>query len=118
MRSHRPTLSVSITARDAEQRLALLLAEAKHYADEIVVGVDEASVDGTWEVAKSGADLVFAFTHTGDTSPARMAGLERARGDWDLFLDDDEGMDAAFPGLFEELLGAEHVTTGRCHASG
>lgn len=100
----RPTLTVCVTARDAEHRLALLLAEAAHYADEVVVGVDQASVDGTWEVARAGADRVFRFAHAGVTSPARMAGLERARGDWILFLDDDEGMDAAFPGLRDELL--------------
>jgi hypothetical protein len=108
--ARRPTLTLSITARDAEQRLAMLLAEAARYADEIVVGVDRASTDGTWEVATGGADRVFGFVHDGVTSPARMAGLERASCDWILYLDDDEGMDAAFPELRDELLGSAGVT--------
>jgi hypothetical protein len=65
----RPTLTLSVTARDAEQRLGMLLAEAACYADEIVVGVDRASSDGTWDVARCGADRVFAFVHDGVTSP-------------------------------------------------
>jgi Glycosyl transferase family 2 len=106
----RPTLTLSITARDCEQRLALMLAEAELYADEIVVGVDAASTDGTWDVAVSGADRVFAFAHTGVTAPARMAALERASCDWILFLDDDEGMDAAFGQIRDELCGDPVIT--------
>lgn len=98
------TLTVAITARDAGARLPLLLAEAERYADEVVVGVDAASADDTWEIARAGADRAYRFSHHGVTSPARMASLERASGDWVLFLDDDEGMDAAFPDLRDELL--------------
>jgi len=90
--------------------LRILLAEAEHYADEVVVAVDRASVDGTWEVATQGADRVFAFTHDGATGAARLAGLERASCDWVLFLDDDEGMDAVFPQLRDDLLSMAGVT--------
>jgi len=106
----RPTLTLSVNARDGERRLALLLAEAQLYADEIVVGVDRASVDGTWEVATRAADRVFGFVHDGSPSAARMAGLERASCDWILFLDDDEGMDEAFPALRDDLLGVAGLT--------
>jgi len=110
-RATRPTLSLSITTRDAGQRLGWLLAEARQYADEIVVGVDRDSVDETFDVATAGADRVFRFvTEGGVTSPGRIAGLERARGDWILWLDDDEGMDAAFPALRDELLATTNIT--------
>jgi hypothetical protein len=89
----------------------MLLAEARRYADEIVVGVDAASQDDTWDVACAAADRVFRFRHgSGVYSPARMAGLERASCDWVLFLDDDEGMDELFPDLRDELLGDPNVT--------
>lgn len=103
-------LSLCVTARDAAARLGFLLAEARLYADEIVVGVDRASVDETWDVAVAGADRVFGFRQRCGAGPARLAGLERARGDWILFLDDDEGMDAAFPQLRDELVGEPSVT--------
>ena len=101
---------MSITTRDAEARLGLPLAEAEQYADEIVVGVDVASSDGTWDVAAGGADRVFVHENGGQPSRARLAGLERATCDWILYLDDDEGMDAAFPELRDELLCMPGVT--------
>ncbi len=106
----RPTLTLSVNVRDAERRLRLLLDEADGYADEIIVGVDRASTDATWEVATGGADRVFSFVHGRTASPARLAGLERASCDWILFLDDDEGMDAAFPALRDDLLCVAAIT--------
>lgn len=106
----RPSLTLSISTRDSAPRLGRLLAEARHYADEIVVGVDLGSADDTWDVAVAGADRVFGFRHTQGIAPNRIAGLERAGGDWVLFLDDDEGMDASFPVLRDELLAAPAIT--------
>ena len=108
--SSRPTLTVCITAFDAQERLGWMLAEAERYADEVIVAVDEASTDGTWDVARSGADRAFRFRHQGSPGLARLLALERARAEWTLFLDDDEGMDAAFPELRDELMRVPGIT--------
>lgn len=104
MTSARPTLTLCVASRDGASRLPQLLAEAQRYADEIVVGVDVASTDATLDVATAGADRVYRFRHDGALGARYAAGIERARCDWVLFLDDDEGMDAAFPQLRDELL--------------
>src|SRR3954471_24078589 len=86
-RMARSSLTVCITARDAAARLTMLLAETDRYADEVVVAVDAASTDDTWDVARSGADRSFRFRHDGRLAAVRLAALERARGEWVLFLD-------------------------------
>lgn len=106
----RPALTLCVTAHNASDRLGWLLDESRCYADEIVVGVDRSSADETWDAAVAGADRVFGFRQTAGAGPARLAGLERATGDWVLFLDDDEGMDAAFPERRDELLSAAWAT--------
>ena len=60
--------------------------------DEIVIA-DTGSDDGSAEIARSfGAD-VFDFPWRGDFAAARNAVLDRARGDWMLYIDADERLD-------------------------
>jgi LPS sulfotransferase NodH len=112
IRKARPTLTVSIVTRNSATRLPRLLAEVAGYADEILVGVDAASRDGTFEFASRYADTVYRFhlRQPGQLSPARMLALQYAKGDWILSLDDDEGMDPAFDSLLPKLLAADGVT--------
>jgi hypothetical protein len=105
-----PTLSLCILTKGSGSRLAQLLADGRTYADEIVVGVDEASSDDTFEVATSHADLVFRFEHTGIAEHARLVPLELATGDWILWLDDDERMDGAFRELRPQFLADQRYT--------
>jgi glycosyltransferase involved in cell wall biosynthesis len=46
--------------------------------------------DGSLAVAREFTDKIVRFEWCGDFAAARNAGLERARGEWFLFLDDDE----------------------------
>jgi LPS sulfotransferase NodH len=112
IRKARPKLTVSIVTRNAEARLARLLAEAAGYADEILVGVDASSTDGTLEVAAQHADTVYRFSlaRPGQLAPVRMLALNYAKGDWILSLDDDEGMEPSFEALLPKLMAAEGVT--------
>lgn len=99
-----PKLTVNILTRDSEDRLERLLSEVSSFADEVLVGVDVASVDRTLEIASARADVVYRFRHFGQPSPARMLPFKYATGDWILSLDDDESIEASFDALLPSLL--------------
>lgn len=100
----RPTLAVCILARSSDAGLERLLDEVDGIADQIVIGVDDASTDDTFGIARRRADVVFRFEHTGPPMRARMLVLDHARTDWVLSIDEDEGLDAAFAQVLPELL--------------
>ncbi len=83
-----PRLSVTIIARDEEDRLPAALASAA-FADEIVVVVDAASADRTESVARAAGArvLVRAF---GGFGPQKNAAADAASHPWVLNLDADE----------------------------
>jgi len=94
----RSRLSVTLIARDEEDRLPDALASVA-FADEVVVVVDRASTDRTEEIARNfGARvLVRTFEGFGDQ---KNAAQEAARGPWILSLDADE---IVSPGLALEI---------------
>ena len=106
----RPRLTVSILTKDSEDRLERLLYECSNYADQVLVGVDAESVDGTFAVAREHADLVYQFSHSGRLAAARMLPFEYATGDWILSIDDDESMEPSFDMLLPALLAKGSVT--------
>jgi hypothetical protein len=105
-----PALSVSIHTRNSESRLERLVAEARRFADEVVLGVDADSSDGTFELASRIGDVAYRFRHPGYHAPARILALDFARGDWIFSLDDDEAVDRDLPGLLPELLADARYT--------
>lgn len=106
----RPALSVSITTRDSSTRLAGAIAQARRFADEVVVGVDAASQDDTWQVAAGLADTAYRFTHPNQLAPAHRLPFRYCRGRWILRLDDDEVMEGGFAPLVDQLLATERFT--------
>lgn len=80
--------------KDEEELLPHCLASVQGAVDEIIV-VDTDSSDRSAEIAQQYGALVVRFEWCEDFAAARNAGLERASGDWILFLDADEALDRA-----------------------
>ena len=88
-------LSVVIVAWNEERNLPRVVASVRSLADEIIVVVDEASVDKTLEVAKKLKIKVFTHPHMGIVEPMRNWSITKASGDWILLLDADEEVTAS-----------------------
>ncbi|QIL73223.1 glycosyltransferase [Diaphorobacter sp. HDW4B] len=99
-----PRLTVSIVTRNSQRHLAQVIAHARTYAHEIVVGVDASSVDNTWEVASALADRAYRFTHPNQLAAAHNFALRHCTGDWILRLDDDEFMEHGFKDILPNLM--------------
>lgn len=84
-------LSAFMITRDAERWLAPVLANLRQVADEIIVIVDEASSDDTWQVARRLADRA-EFWPVPDAVPeaVRKEAAALCNGDWIWMADDDE----------------------------
>jgi tetratricopeptide (TPR) repeat protein len=96
-------LTLCLIVRDEEELLPACLEAAAPAADEIVV-VDTGSTDATVAIAESFGARVLHRPWDGSFSAARNAALEAATGDWVLFLDADEQLQAD-PAAVRELVG-------------
>lgn len=83
------SLLVSNSIEYIEKCMESIVPILTNIPSELIV-VDTGGTDGSIEVAKKYADYVVPFTWCDDFAAARNAGLEKARGEWFLFLDDDE----------------------------
>jgi len=81
-------LSAVVLSKNEEKNIKLCL-ESLAFCDEIIL-VDDFSEDKTVEVARSLGALVFQRKLAGDFSSQRNFGLEKANGNWVLFVDSDE----------------------------
>lgn len=83
------SLSVCMIVKNEAHQLEEILRQVKPVADEIVV-VDTGSEDDTVKIAKRYTPFVFFFPWQNDFSLARNFALEKARGDYFLWLDADD----------------------------
>lgn len=98
----RDTLSVCMIVKDAEESLLKTLNSIEGVADEIIIGIDAASTDSTNIIIDSFADknpliafTVFQIPKAVETgfAVARNATIEKAVGDWVMWIDSDEILD-------------------------
>ena len=82
-------LSATLIVRDEEKYLSGCLESLRGVADEIVV-VDTGSKDGSRVLALAHGAKVFDHAWQGDFAAARNHALDRASGDWILYIDADE----------------------------
>lgn len=98
-----PRLTVAIIVRDAEKLLPQTLATAASIADETII-CDTGSTDCTPEIAtRHGAKLV-RHTWNNSFAAARNAAWDAASGDWILWLNAGETLDANSAGQLRRFV--------------
>ncbi|MHB1533662.1 MAG: glycosyltransferase, partial [Acidimicrobiales bacterium] len=105
-----PRLTVCAMVSNAEDRFEHWAERILEFADEFVVCVDSASADATLDMARSLADKVAVFAHTGVNLEIMDWGSHFAMGDWILWLDDDDLTHRDFPERVRPLLEDRSVT--------
>ena len=86
-------LSIGMIVRDGEQYLEQCLTALQPIFRELdseLIIADTGSTDRTVEIAKKFTDNVFYFEWVNDFSAARNSTLERAQGEWFMYIDQDE----------------------------
>lgn len=86
-------LSIGMIVKNEEEYLEQCLAALQPILDELdseLIIADTGSTDRTVEIAKKFTDNVFYFEWINDFSAARNSTLERATGEWFMFIDADE----------------------------
>lgn len=84
----KPMISAVILTKNEEKNIERSL-QSVSWCDEIIV-IDDYSSDKTVEIAKKLGAKVYIRTLHQDFSAQRNFGLEKAKGDWVLFIDADE----------------------------
>jgi hypothetical protein len=107
----RPTLSAAIIVRDEATHLDSCLSTLRDVVDEIVV-VDTGSVDDSAAVAKRHGASVWHEPWRADFSAARNRALDRASGDWILYIDADERLIPSDPPALRHCLETDHRHAG------
>ena len=85
-----PKLSLITVAYNEEKTLGKMLISAQNFADEIIVVVDNKSSDNTLNIAKKFTDQVYLQPHQENFHKLKQFGIEKARGEWLLWMDADE----------------------------
>ena len=93
------TLSALIIARDEEGNIVPCIQSLAGLADEVLVAVDSRTADRTLELARDAGAKAFSVEWQG-YGPTKNLALERAAGDWVLWIDADE---RATPELSAEI---------------
>jgi len=87
-RLRRPSITATIICRNEADRIEACLDSIAGWVDEIVV-LDSGSTDGTLDIVRRYTDKVWETDWPG-FGPQRNRALERATGDWILYIDADE----------------------------
>jgi glycosyltransferase involved in cell wall biosynthesis len=91
--TNRPVLTISLLASNRPDTIPRCLDSVRELMKEIpseLILVDTSGSEEIHRLLLTYTDQVIPFTWCNDFSRARNVGLSRARGEWFLFLDDDE----------------------------
>lgn len=96
-------ISQCLIAKNEENNIEYCLNHLKDIVDEQIV-VDTGSTDKTVEIAKKAGAKIFHFEWIDDFSAARNFALNKAKGDWIIFLDCDEYFSEDSVSLIKECI--------------
>ena len=83
------TVSACLITRNEAANIGRCLESVRLFADEIII-VDTGSTDNTPEICKQYGARVFHHKWESDFSKARNQSIEKARGNWIIFVDADD----------------------------
>jgi len=92
------SITLGMIVRNEGRTLRRCLESVAPFVDEIVIGLGGESTDDTEQIAREFTDKIFPIEWTNDFSEARNLVLDRATGDYFLWLDGDD-----------ELVGGENI---------
>lgn len=108
-------ISACVIAKNEEKNIAKCFESYKDIISEIIL-VDTGSTDRTVEIAKQYGAKVFYYQWNNDFAAAKNFALERAKGQWIIFLDADEYLDKKsaqlLPGLLKKVDMSKHNAIG------
>ncbi|MFG0216248.1 glycosyltransferase family 2 protein, partial [Brevibacillus porteri] len=84
--SEAPKISLCMIVKNEEECLHKCLDSVKDLVDEMII-VDTGSTDKTVEIGKSFGAVVHSYEWQDNFAEARNFGLEKATGDWILWMD-------------------------------
>ena len=96
-------ISSCLIVKNEAENIARCLESIKSISDEIIV-VDTGSTDNTVEIAKSYGARIYFYEWDNNFSNARNFALEKATGDWIIFLDADEYFEENTPKELKNVL--------------
>ncbi|MFB5269091.1 glycosyltransferase [Paenibacillus enshidis] len=105
-------LSLCMIVKNEEKWLPRCLESVKGVVDEIII-VDTGSTDRTKEIAQEFGAAVHDFEWNDSFADARNYGLEQAKGEWILWLDADEEVDAEGREHLRDVLSQQECFFGR-----
>lgn len=103
MMSESPKISLCMIVKNEEECIRKCLDSLKNLVDEMII-VDTGSTDQTIEICESFGATVYAYEWRDNFAEARNFGLEKATGEWILWMDADEEMDGEDSVRLKELL--------------
>lgn len=98
-----PTLSLCMIVKNEEEYIKAALESAKAVVDEIII-LDTGSTDRTKFICSDYTDKIYETEWKDDFGDARNKCIEKASGDWVLWLDADERILIKNETAFKELL--------------
>lgn len=103
-------LSLCMIVHNEERWLRNCLSSIREAVDEIII-VDTGSTDRTREIAEGYGAAVYDYPWQDDFSAARNYSLEKATGDWVLWLDADEEVESGDAMNVRQVLETDAETT-------